>query len=619
MYLGGAARAQAGSLRIEIPPEVRAEGGKIRVTNRLTGRSKTLEVSHRRTLTEDDVGDLVDPDGGFEPEFSLLTSDGKYRPLRSLSPASTKLAQSLIFDRPLWRGVGYDARDTEAARIFRLRKQMGPLQPWRPDPPFATPSPSPAVEAAKRSKLETAEIRRLFDEGWAALHSKQNDVAFTDFSALVAGEGSLSAEQRTQAHLGRGMARFHQEGCAKVEEDFVIAEKDPKHYDDVTYFRGLCLVEGKKFAEAEPLFRSLVNKTGSTYGESARFLFATTCENQEKYDDAESAYLDLIEFGEDANLVKISKERLEAVRALRAAKEYERKWYVAAATLALGYDTNVVSLPQSLAPSAYNITRPSSPSAMGLVFAELKIPYVKIFDPRVRYSFLTLSYLRSELKTNDIQSHDAGGSLSYTLNDQHRFSAGLGYNSVFLGPMGLSGEYIATPSLDASWQRTRGTAEAPLGDDTVSAKLSFARPRKHVELEVFDATSNSYLVGYRRTTRTESGNVFGPGADLEYKPAKGKENSIVALSALGRWDLPVGPQILEIYASQEVALIYTRYYESSGKRKDTLARYTGSIAKLWKPWLETRFQVIGTLNFSSLKANYQYRKGQVNLLVSAFF
>ncbi|MBS1983738.1 MAG: hypothetical protein JST16_06155 [Bdellovibrionales bacterium] len=610
--------------RIEVPQELRKSGRKLRVVNKATGQQKVIDLADQEFIGSEEVRDLLDPKTQvFKPEFSILDSEQRRSPPQALrSTTGSPLTRSLVFDQPIWRELGYSPRAPRVKNgpiVFKLDSKAG--RALNPNETTVTGLPAPtADEAARRRGLqEGGDIRKLFDIGWRAIAAKRYDLGVIAFERLIKKGDLLDAEQVAQAHLGHGLSSFHQNGCAKLEEDFRIAERNPSNKEDISYYRGMCFVEAKQFPAAEKQFTELAKMQSAKYGESSRFFLGVVAENQERYDDAESSYLDTIDFAQDQRLVGLAKTRLENVRQLRAQKDFESKWFMVMATLGGGYDTNVVGLPQSVSPADFALTNEASASWLGLLYTEVRPPWTRSADWKLKYTFLTLNYTRGEIAdSNDIKSHEIGTSVGFQPTKEDHLGMGLSYNSVYKGRWGHSGEYLATPAFEVNWQQVQGAVENPTSDFDLSGKVSLARPKMASSAEL-DSYATSYLVAFRQNYHLKGGETMGPGLDLEVRPARGSDVSYYAGTLLGKWDFPLGEESLQMFINQELALQYSNYYQSSASRKDALLRYTGSISKLWSSSFESRLQFIGTATYSSVPTKYQYHKAQINLLLTAFY
>ena len=601
-------------VQIEIPERLRTSGAKLRIKNLTTGREVVLDISDEEFISSDIVKSLTDGTSKLlVPEFSILESTRRVQ-TQAGAPSDPGIggyrnSKSIVYDQPIWRSIGFTTRKVKAGRtqiLIDTKVQNTVLTPEQAE--------------RRRSLQESIGLKKLFDIGFRALAAKRFNIALEAFSRILKKQELLNAQQLSQASLGRGISKFHQEGCKNIEDDFRRADEDSKNFDDVSYYRALCFVEAKRFDDAAGLFKELARRQSPAYAEHARFYLGVVAENQERYDEAESAYLDTIDFAADKRVVELAKEHVAIVHKLKAEQNYENKWVTFMATLASGYDSNVVGLPQGLSPADYSLTQASSVSFMGLGSVELKPPFGKSVDNRLHYSFLALHYAAGAIANSyDVQSHDAGTSLDVRLGAQNIAGLGVGCNSVFLKPISVSTEYLATTSFSGKWAHVIGDPAVSTSDMEIDFKASLVRPRQAAIVPSYDSTANSYLVSSRYTVHRKSGSNLGDGLDIEYRPSTGSQNSYYSSTLYGRWDLPLGPEKWGISANQEAALQYTSYWQSVEKRKDYIARYTGSVARSWGEAVETRLQFVGTMSFSSQSAKYRYNKAQLNLLVTAFF
>lgn len=596
-------------VRIQLPASMKNK--KVRIRNLQTGRETILDVGDEEFLLSDSVRTIFDPAKPLlQPEFSVLENKKSAVPQRVPFPNGVGFyySRSLIFDQPYWRKLSYLAQRTgQEIRIW--------LEPQSQTAALG------AEEAARRRNLqEDGGLRKLFDIGWRALTAKRYDVGLEAFSRVLKRKEKLTPEQLSQASLGNGIARFHQQGCAAVDEDFREADRDPRNSDDVSYYRALCAVEARKDAEAEAIFRELARKQHPRYAEQSRFYLGVIAENDERFDEAESAYLDTIDFAGDAGLVTVAKGRLEKLRKAKADYNYERKWFSGAFMASAGYDSNVVSLPQELSPADYSLSHVSSYPFLGVGYAEIKLPVGQRVDNRYRFTAVAVHQSNGQLvATSDLQSYDAGTTLGFAFSPKDNGTLGAGYTSLYRGQFRKSSEYLASTNIEAKWSHLVGEAASPRASMDTNFKVSLVRPRQSAVSPDFDLRANSYLLGWRYTMRHKLPQTFGPGVDLEYRPSSGKENTYWSITTLGKWDQPLGPERWALAFGQELAFQYTPYYQSAAKRKDWILRYTASVSRLWTAWFETRIQLIGNASFSSDKSHYQYQRAQANFLLTLFY
>ena len=120
--------------------------------------------------------------------------------------------------------------------------------------------------------------------------------------------------------------------------------------------------------------------------------------------------------------------------------------------------------------------------------------------------------------------------------------------------------------------------------------------------------------------RHEAPHVFGPGLDIEVRPATngGTDNSYYMGAASFKWDFPIGPEEWGMLLNQETGFQYTSYYQATTARSDKLIRYSISTAKGWFEMVETRFGISYMKNLSTASTS-RYSKLQFTLTATAVF
>lgn len=600
-------------VKIQIPSHLRDKGGKIRIRNLTTGREAILTIDDEEFISSDVVKTLTDGSTKLlVPEFSVLTSIKRSGRINAPSDPSVGMAftkEKFLYSQPVWKPVP-----------FALQKLPGGGTKIYIDTKQSTFLLSPEAAAARRDLKEDVGIRKLFDVGFRALKAHKFDVSLESFRRLLAKKDVLTEVQLRQASLGHGISSFHQKGCQAIEADFKIADQDPKNFDDVSYYRALCFVEAKRFDDAGGLFRDLARRQSPVYAEQARFYSGVVSENQEKYDEAESAYLDTIDFANDQRIVGLAKERVEIVKRLKAERNYENKWFALSMSAGTGYDTNVVSLPASLSPADYNLTNVKSISYLGLGSFDIKPKFSRGVDNHLRYTLLALHYQDAAISAaSDVQSHDGAFAMDFGMGPTDGVGFTADYNSVFLGPVKTSHEYLVTTSGEVHWNSMEGEPAAPTGDTVWSFKTSLVRPRVAAPTAATNSRANAYLLSWRYTSRANLPSVMGPGFDLEYRPSSGVDNSYVSPTLSGNWSHPFGSEKSGLYLSHEGVLQDTYYYQhTTVKRNDYILKYTGSLSMVWWQKVEAKLQFIGTMSFSNV-TTYTFKKVQLNFLVSTSF
>jgi hypothetical protein len=599
-------------VKVGLSKQLLSKGRKLRIKNLTTGKQVIVDLADQQ-IVDVPADQLIGRDSKLiVPEISILFSKKKAGVV-SEAPSGDdfggyRMHQGLITDSSAWQTLGFRSRPLAGGgKMLVLAVGLKTVI-------------ISAEDAARRRELKEAmAIKRKFDEAWNHLNNKRNDLALEAFNGVLRERVGLKKEQIFQAHLGRGMAKFHQLGCKEAAEDFSVADQDARNYDDVSYFRALCFVEAERWDDAKALFAELVRKQNQKYSEQSRFYLAVIAENKEEFDEAEGIYLDTIDFASDAQLVKLAKQRLDVVRQLKAEARFDNKWINFFASLGAGYDSNVVSLPTGSAPSDFNVTNEASQSTMGLAGFSANFSWAKSLQQSFGYSYLLLHYANASVAPNyDLQVHSGDFGLSLMTSDVSTWTLSGSYVSVFLGSIGTSDEFLATAGGTLSWSKRNGPLDKPTSQ--VDHKISYSRngPRRAAALPTQDLTANSFVYGGKYRLLSAAPNVFGYGGDLEYRPATGSENSYVATTILGLWDRPIGPESWGFKLSQEGAFVNTLYFESDSKRKDNAFKYTASVGRAFYGWLDTKLQLIGTVNLSNV-ATSKYNKAQANLIVSAFF
>ncbi len=595
-------------VQLKVPAPYQKKGTKIRIKNRVTGKQSILEmgtggaakINDEQFLTSEALRELTDNHTtDLVPEISVLQKSD-----RVVQPRG----RSLILDQWEWRPLGFSALQRDGKVEISL------------DSHIKNSYLAPQEAAERRSLIEDSGVRRLFELGWSALQKKRPDLASQAFGRILLRHDRLTEAQRAQAHLGQGIATFHQKGCVAAEADFQRADRDRSNSDDVSYFRALCLVEAKKYQEAEILFQELIKKQNAKYAEPSRFYVGVVAEHEDRFEQAETAYMDTIDFAEDPALVELAKSRLARLKEAKGDRDYSKKWISFMASAGLGYDNNVVALPRELSPESVRIKSQKSLSTLGLGLVDVSLPISKKFENHLRYSFLALHYLSTDIaRGNDVQAHDLNASVDFFVSNKDKVAATLAYTSILLGTIRQSEQYIASPSVELRQTHYRGKSQAPYAFYENYFRYTKVDYKRTPNSEREDITANAYLYGYKYTVLDVKNHVFGPAFEMEYHPAKGKDISYYAGTLIGHWTLPVGPQKWRLSLTQEGAAQYTSYYHHISDRRDWMLRYKSSLARPWGNRFETRLQFTGLLSLSNLKSSYQYDKATLGILVSALF
>ncbi len=603
--------------KIHIAPEIAKVSQYMRIKNLVNGRTLEVPIEGRESVDLQSLNSLVD--NLFDNvllEFSLYflekrsdeavrrqLFDGTRETTPTLSPRRYQPV------RALWRRVGYTIeKDGENHLRFHVRSGIRTIFISERD------------AANRREAVEKLDSRKIFDEAWKALHQKRYDVALAHFNEIIRTEKLLNASQITQARMGRGISRFHQMGCKDLEEDFKVAATNPDNLDDVNYYRGLCLVEAKNFKESMALFDSLVQKRSKSYEEPARFYKGLSVEMLGQPDEAESIYLDVVDFSEDSAVIALAQQRLKHLEAERN-KTWKPRWLTLAFSASSGFDSNVVGLPGSLSASAYDL---SSESSASLTLAPLlAVSYA--LKPGVthawRYTFAGLYYFNQDIgERYGALSHDLTTSLFVAANETNSHTVNLGGNTFALGELSAAEEFMRIYTLDYTWTHLTGMNAAGESDVSWSyyLKAQLQLPQQEAASSTSDLEAYSYQMSVTRVKSLRGMRSYGYAMRGEYKPSAGSENSVIDGGISLSFNRPMfGWNSARL--EQSVDFDYYTYYQSSADRKDTAAKYNLGIAySLIEGRLESRLAFQYHMNFSS-ESSYRYNKYTAALSLSGSF
>lgn len=596
--------AASRNLDLHFSGGLRKKGSQLRIRNRRTGKETVLSLDDRNFLASEEAQRIL--------SGPVLHDDPLEFSIRYAQPGRIEARQnqsaSAVVNEKLWRPLTYRIQRMERGAVFRLDTGA----PETIEVEKVRVSKANDVDKARdRGGLRENEIvRKLFEIGWKAILTKRHDVAEEAFNRLIRASAKLNPEQKAQAHLGLGITYFHQKGCAAARPELDIAATDPKNEDDVHYFTALCLVNDGKHARAEKYFLDLSKRSHPQYGEPSRLYLGVVSEALNKNNEAQNFYMDTIDFATDAQLVAIAKQRLSDMQARES--RGSNSWFTGSASLGGGYDSNVVTLPQSLAPADYNLSKVNAFSSLLMAGVDARVIARKSFENHLRYNFLVMHYLDGSLSAgNDIQSHEINTSFDFAAGASQFLSLVGAYSSVFKGVLGSAAEYIASPSVELKWARNSESRQY-----LASLRYERINPKQAYESADKDLTANGYKLSTRYLREYKKGSSWGPGLDLEYHPSAGIENSYYSATLLGLWSHPA---FWKFSLSHEAALQYSPYYQSALSRKDLVLRYRAGLSRPLGRRLDLAMQLAGFLNLSTDKANYQYNRYQFNLLLTAPF
>jgi len=499
--------------------------------------------------------------------------------------------------------------------------------PARRNSPSATANTKEFVQGSQTTSLAKTKglqrktgVDRLFSVGWDALGRSKSRVALSAFGELVKKSKYLSPGQRSDAYLGFGIASFHERGCQAAKRYLSLSQGFPRNKDDSTYYLALCNVENKEYEEATVRFRSLMDAQHPRYSDPARFYLSIIEEDRINYNEAKAGYQDVADFSNDKSLVEMAKKKLAVLDFKMARDRRFKKRLTLAASFGLGHDTNATLLPQGLDPSSQTLDAESSFSNLGLLFAEYRIPYSSVFDQTISYNFLLLHYMSHKIAlTSDLHSHEIATKFNWDKSSLSTWSLGFKYSYVFLGEIKALEAYAATLGAELSWVRNIGSGQ---GGNTSQVSSTFGIARQE-SIKGYSSTQDTEALNYSLDVdwlyTAVANHSFGPGALLEYHPAKGSENTYYKYGLTGVWNWQIKPQTWGLNWTNNTEVSNSRYNDSSADRNDWYFTASTALSKVWGQSWETRLQFSATKNISSVKESFQYDKYQSLFIVTAFF
>jgi hypothetical protein len=467
--------------------------------------------------------------------------------------------------------------------------------------------------------LPTAASEAMLREAWNYIENNRYQQALNLYQTLQS-KKNLSGEEQLALSAGLGVSLYHQKGCAAARPHLSEARKSKRFQEDAFYYIALCEMEAGRPASAKSFFEFLVKAAHPSYEEPSRFYLALIEEGAENYDDAKTAYADLVDFSKDASLVSNAKKRLKIIEYKMASDKRRKKPWNALVSLGGGYDTNAVLLPQSLDPSIQNLDSEQSAVGTLLFYGVYRYPWSKALDQGFSYSGVALHHFNHKVSlTNDIQSHDLGTELAWDPSTVNQFTAAFNYAHIFLGELKDFDSYMATLSTQFKWKHRFTSPEGKVRSSLDnSLKLSRMESIKGTASSS-DPEGYSYLYKSRFSYQAVAKHSFGPQLSLEYRQANGTESSYWMYAPSGFWDIVLGKEAWGLKLAQELSFQHSFYYDSSRQRKDMNFSLTEALSKSISQNWESRLQVSSVLNVSNLKSNYQYDRFQVLLSLTGVY
>lgn len=610
---------------VRLSPEVFRFGDRLRIRNLSSGAQIVVNINSNHPFVSASVlSRLVSsPDQEWLPEFSVLASNVPRKATRDVIPPALRVRRSVLESRGqsaaetqsmeqlTWRVLGYRLlRAPSGLTYLEVSDGVKTL--------FITPE-----QAARRLKAkEQRNLSRLFDLAWRAMAIQRYDIGRDGFSKIQKREKLLDTEQKAQVNLGMATSSYHLEGCSKSVDSYLIeADRDVQNRDDVSFYRALCNLAREDYKDAEILFKDLVEKQHAGYSEASSFYLGVIAEADERFDEAETAYLDTIDFAADSSLVTLAQQRLQNVRALKQIHSYQTKWISGGLNLGIAYDSNVVALPGELSPASYGLTKQSSLVSTDIAFLSLTPPWSPSFTHSLSYNFLISKHFDEGIsKIYDSHAHDIGTQFQFNSSLSTSHSLGYSWSSISLGPLGSSQETLRSQTAYYLLRNMVGSSESrtPSFLDLTFRFLAI-RPTLPVTIPETNLNSNGYAFTAKYSRRSSYPHVHGPEGTIEVRPSEGSENSLRELRGGYFWDYTFAGGRSPWYVSQSGYFSFKTYYESALKRKDYALNYLGSIGRTWGGGFDTKLQAQGILNFSTRKIDYQYKQSSISLLVTAYF
>ncbi len=619
---------QLGKIRsIELPSDLRRKALSLRVKNLSNGRFVIIKKDQiGDSISVSSLSGLVDSeDEVWLPEFSVLQK--QFQPVtretlpRSLlvqkrEMAPEGLGKALIEPEEksqkdlLWKQIGYRISKESQDGKWSLRLNENVVIN------FLT-----LEQASRRREIqESSEISKLFDIGWRSLEIAKYDLSAEAFEKLIEQQNKLNLKQKAQAYLGRAVTRFNLEGCAeRLQDELLEADRDSRNQDDVGYYRALCALEEENYLEAENLFKEIVAKGHAQYGETSAFYIGVIAEKQERYDQAESVYLDTIDFTSDPAIVQLAKERLSYVRYLKNKYELSDSILHGGLSVTGAWDSNVVALPLELSPADYGLSKESSAYISTLGFLSLVPPWSSKFSHQINYNFFVTHYQEPSLvAAYDSMIHDIGTSFGFSSSSTINHSLSVSFSTVRVGSWGASYESLRSHSLSYQLRNIRvDSKNHPRRFVDYSFGFSNVLLKSAVSSPDYNPGAEGVSFGVKISELESESNVYGPIMSIEYRPARGREVSLGQLNVGGFWDIqfPNRP----MYFSQQAGFVFKDFYQSARSREDYQLNYSANLVWRLASSLELKFQYYGLLNVSSVPIEYQYSAHRLSVVLSAYF
>ena len=476
-------------------------------------------------------------------------------------------------------------------------------------------------------------ISWLYTMGWKSIEATKFHIAEEAFTRIIGRGALLSPEERAVAHLGRAIATYNRVGCQRLQADLTEADRHPATISEVSFYRGMCLLEINRYDDAEALFEKVIDLGPGPMEGPALYYRALIWELTLEWDKAETGYIDVIENVRDKGLVERAKIRLEGMKKDLRSHLKEKKWWSLLLNTSVGVDSNVLALPAELKASDYGYTEADSGYVQGIVFAEVRPAWGSKFFQQMRYTGFAQHYTGPGMANAlDIVSHDVQNAFSLSTGGFDRLGLQTSYNSVSLGKISAHQEYIGITSAKiflktiGIFGELRRLKRQPVYEGAeessqrqLYAKIALLYPKQGYSAPEFNSKATIYTFGYDQNYFESDFMSWGHKAYLESKVAVGRENSYYAAGGGGNYSYLLNWIETGVTWANDFNAQYSTYTSSAADRQDYSLKLNTSLThEVWTGG-ELQWLLSGTANLSTQKGVYQYLKYQAQVGITQFF
>jgi tetratricopeptide (TPR) repeat protein len=479
--------------------------------------------------------------------------------------------------------------------------------------------------ARERSRLaglarDRESALKAMKRGFQNLSQRRYDLSLNEFLRASAVRSLLGGVDQSALSFGLGVSSFHQKGCATARPELVKAQVVPKYEPDASYYLALCDVEEQKYKTAEAKFRRFVLDRHPDYSEASRFYLGVIADSRDDFDTASSAYQDTIDFADNAQLVELAKNRLAALKNREADSIALRQAVTLFVSLSTAWDSNVVGLPRGLSPSDYGVDGASALNSSALLSMDVKNPWMKSWDQRLRASALGLKYFDESLSTNfDAATLDAALNMSRTTQSGQLWSFAAAWNRVLLNAWQSPSVLLENYSLDSSWLLPLNRGGKKDWDLSQGLKASWTKNLdESTDGTTSDSTGPSLRYNARLIVKSFAPSSLGPSATFDWKRASGTESRYWSLAAGGFWMWPIGGADANWILNNDLGVKWTQYPTSLASRSDWELNHALTLVRSFTTRFEARASWTTIFNISNSDL-YDFTRYQANFGLSYIF